>query len=269
MKVMVIGSDGYIGRELCRKLQDKHDVATVDSLWRRYFMDWSGFVSATPVEDMKPIADRVINIAEHVLTLTYTIMKEDPDVIINLGQIPIPTYSMLRPEYSAEVQINNTIGSLNLYWAVKEVNPEIPIITIGTLGEYGLPDYPLPDGGWVEFEYKGHKDTVPTPRYTLASLYHVSKTQSAYNAYFACKIWGLTIIEIQQGPVFGARPDTWFYFDWVSGTAINRICAQAIVGEVLRYGSGEQTVVLMVNRDRILKYKHTIMPQKVLGWSRR
>ena len=56
----------------------------------------------------------------------------------------------------------------------------------------------------------------------------------------ACRIWGLRSTDIMQGAVYGTRIDemedderllTRFDFDQCFGTAINRFCCQAAIGE--------------------------------------
>nr|WP_252900370.1 hypothetical protein [Vulcanisaeta sp. JCM 14467] len=66
---------------------------------------------------------------------------------------------------------------------------------------------------------------------------------------YANKLWGLTITDFHQGPVYGTRTEdivseelfTRFDVDDVWGTVINRFCAEAVVNHPLTiYGSGLQ-----------------------------
>jgi UDP-sulfoquinovose synthase len=75
---------------------------------------------------------------------------------------------------------------------------------------------------------------------------------------FACKIWGLRSTDIMQGVVHGVSTDdmvdeallTRFDFDEVWGTALNRFCAQAVIGhELTPYGRGGQTRGYIALRD--------------------
>jgi nucleoside-diphosphate-sugar epimerase len=77
---------------------------------------------------------------------------------------------------------------------------------------------------------------------------------------FACKIWGLRSTDIMQGVVHGIVTDdmvndnllTRFDFDEVWGTALNRFCAQAVIGhELTPYGKGGQTRGYIALRDSI------------------
>jgi UDP-sulfoquinovose synthase len=77
---------------------------------------------------------------------------------------------------------------------------------------------------------------------------------------FACKIWGLRSTDVMQGVVYGTRTDhiiderllTRFDFDQAFGTAINRYCAQAVIGhELSPYGKGHQRRGFIALRDSI------------------
>jgi UDP-sulfoquinovose synthase len=75
----------------------------------------------------------------------------------------------------------------------------------------------------------------------------------------ACRIWGLRSTDIMQGVVFGTQIDemgdderllTRFDFDQCFGTAINRYCAQAVIGQPLTpYGKGHQRRGFIPLRD--------------------
>jgi len=82
------------------------------------------------------------------------------------------------------------------------------------------------------------------------------------NVMFACRVWGLRSTDIMQGVVYGTRVDamdlgdprcrTRLDFDQCFGTALNRYCAQAVIGEPLSvYGSGGQKRGFLPLRDSI------------------
>lgn len=76
---------------------------------------------------------------------------------------------------------------------------------------------------------------------------------------FACRIWGLRSTDIMQGVVFGTRINeigdderllTRFDFDQSFGTAINRFCAQSVIGMPLSpFGKGHQKRGFLPLRD--------------------
>ena len=81
--------------------------------------------------------------------------------------------------------------------------------------------------------------------------YHLSKVHDSHNIHFACRIWGLRATDLNQGVVYGIETEetklderllTRFDYDEVFGTALNRFCLQAVIGQPLTvYGKGGQT----------------------------
>jgi len=90
-------------------------------------------------------------------------------------------------------------------------------------------------------------------------LYHQTKVTDSNNVAFACRIWRLRSTDIMQGVVFGTRIDemgdderlvTRFDFDQCFGTAVNRYCAQAVIGHPLSpFGKGHQRRGFLPLRD--------------------
>jgi UDP-sulfoquinovose synthase len=91
------------------------------------------------------------------------------------------------------------------------------------------------------------------------SWYHQSKVHDTNNVEMACRIWGVRSTDIMQGVVYGTRIDemgddpdlrTRFDFDQSFGTAINRFCAQAVIGlPITPYGKGKQRRGFLPLRD--------------------
>ena len=136
----------------------------------------------------------------------------------------------------------------NILWAIKEAAPHAHLVKLGTMGEYGTPNLPIPEG-FFDIEYRGRQDRLPFPR-QAGSWYHQSKVHDSHNTAFASKIWGIAATDIMQGVVFGARIlamgddprlRTRLDFDQCFGTAINRFCCQAVIGHPLTlFGKGKQ-----------------------------
>jgi nucleoside-diphosphate-sugar epimerase len=182
--------------------------------------------------------------------------KEKPDCIVHFGEIPSAPYSMIDLYHCNYTQMNNIIGTNNIMFAMKNHAPECHLLKLGTMGEYGTPNVDIPEG-FFEVEYRGRKDTLPFPRQP-GSWYHLTKVHDSANIIFACKIWKLRSTDIMQGVVHGVVTDdmvnddllTRFDFDEVWGTALNRFCAQAIIGhELTPYGRGGQTRGYLALRD--------------------
>jgi nucleoside-diphosphate-sugar epimerase len=188
-----------------------------------------------------------------------TLKEETPDAIVHLGEMPSAPYSMADVHRAYFTQENNVLGTLNLLFAMRDYCPDAHLIKLGTMGEYGTPNIDIPEGAF-EIEYNGRKDWLPFPRQP-GSFYHLSKVHDTFNIMFACKIWGLRSTDVMQGVVYGTRTDetkaapelsTRFDIDGVFGTAINRFCAQAVLGVPLTpYGQGGQKRGFIALRDSL------------------
>jgi len=268
MKVMIMGMDGYLGWTLAMYMSGRgHQVCGVDNFSRRRNVAEIGGGSATPI---KPMAERLKaykkatgtslsfyegDLAEPSFT-DLVIAKEKPKCIVHLGEIPSAPYSMIDVHHCNYTQMNNIVGTNNILFAMKKHVPDCHLLKLGTMGEYGTPNIDIPEG-FFEIEYRGRKEKLPFPRQP-GSWYHLTKVHDTYNIMFACKIWKLKSTDIMQGVVHGIVTDdmvnddllTRFDFDEVFGTALNRFCAQAIIGHDLTpYGKGGQTRGYIALRD--------------------
>ena len=182
-----------------------------------------------------------------------------PEAVVHLGEQPSAPYSMMDLEHATFTQINNVQGTLNVLFAMREVCPEAHLVKLGTMGEYGTPNVPIPEG-FFEVDYRGRKDTMPFPKQP-GSWYHLSKVHDSHNIMLACKVWGLKSTDLMQGPVYGTwteetqadeRLVTRFDFDGGFGTVVNRFCVMADINYPLSiYGKGGQTRGYIDLRDSI------------------
>ncbi len=265
---MIMGMDGYLGWTLSMYMSGRgHDVCGVDNFSRRRNVKEIGSQSATPIKNMheriaayKKATGRELRFYEgdlvHPDFTDLVIGKEKPDTIVHLGEMPAAPFSMIDVHHCNYTQINNLIGTNNILWAMKKHVPKCHLLKLGTMGEYGTPNVDIPEGSF-EIEYRGRKDKMMFPR-KPGSFYHLSKVHDTYNIDFACRTWGLRSTDIMQGVVHGVVTDdmvnddllTRFDFDEAFGTALNRFCAQAIIGEELTpYGKGKQTRGYIALRD--------------------
>ena len=146
-----------------------------------------------------------------------------------------------------------------MLYAIAEIDPEIHLVKLGTMGEYGTPNIDIEEG-WLEIEHKGRKDRVLFPK-RPGSFYHLSKVHDSHNIEFACRIWGIRATDLNQGVVYGqqtpetARDDrlaTRFDYDAVFGTVLNRFVIQSVLGKPLTvYGNGSQTRGIIEIRDTV------------------
>lgn len=231
MKILITGSDGYIGKALVQHLISLgYEVAGIDNFLRRKMVKEVGGQSIIPINPEVVQGPHMFfqgDLTDYAFVIT-TMKKFQPDTIVYLGQIPSAPYSMIDHDHCCFTWKNNTIGCLNMIHAIKEVCPNAHLIKLGSMGEFGTP----------EFEIKEHRDQ---PRYP-GSWYHSSKVADSFNVDFACRIGQLRATDIMQGVVFGCGPyKTRFDVDEYFGTFINRIVSQAIIGMPLTvYGEGEQ-----------------------------
>ncbi len=269
MRVFIAGVDGYLGWTLAVFLGRRgFEVSGCDIFLRREWVAEMGSQSATPISRMtdrleafrdhcgKNLQFRRGNLKDYNFVLNC-FRSFRPDAIIHFGEMPSAPYSMVDSAHAAFTMENNLLGTLNILYAMQEACPEAHLIKLGTMGEYGTPNIDIPEG-FFEIEYRGRKDTLPFPR-QAGSWYHQTKVHDSNNIMFACKIWGLRSTDIMQGVVFGTRVEemgdderllTRFDFDQCFGTAVNRYCAQAVIGHPLTpFGQGRQKRGFLPLRD--------------------
>lgn len=268
MKVLIMGMDGYLGWPLSMYLSKRgHEVSGVDNFSRRKNVAEMGSCSATPIRPMKKRLEAYKKETGTDLTFyrgdlvepSFTdlvIKKEAPDCIVHLGEIPSAPFSMIDVQHCNYTQINNIIGNNNILFAIKDHVPKTHLLKLGTMGEYGTPNVNIPEG-FFEIEFQGRKDRLPFPRQP-GSWYHLTKVHDTWNLMFANKIWGIRATDVMQGVVHGIDTEdivnedllTRYDFDESFGTAINRFCAQAVIGQELTpYGKGGQTRGYLALRD--------------------
>lgn len=269
MRIFVAGIDGYLGWSLALYLGARgHEVGGADNFFRRQWVEEMGSWSATPIP---PMQDRVRAFKKRFgrelpfwngdlreYPLVEQMIKEfQPDALVHLGECPSAPYSMVDVQHAVFVQTNNIVTTFNLLFAIRDLRPNCHLVKLGTMGEYGTPDIDIPEG-FFEIEFRGRRDTLPFPR-QAGSWYHWSKVHGSNNIMFACRNWGLRATDVMQGVVFGTRIDeigdepallSRFDFDQCFGTAVNRYCAQAVIGHPLTlFGKGGQRRGFLPLRD--------------------
>jgi UDP-sulfoquinovose synthase len=185
--------------------------------------------------------------------------KFEPEAIVHFGEQRSAPFSMIDREHAVMTQVNNVAGNLNLLYAIKEFNPDIHLVKLGTMGEYGQPNIDIEEG-WITIQHNGREDRLPYPMQP-GSFYHLSKVHDSHNIRFACKIWGVRATDLNQGVVYGILTDQTakddllvnrLDYDEVFGTALNRFAIQAAIGHPLTvYGSGGQTRGFLDIRDTV------------------
>lgn len=271
MRILIAGVDGYLGWALAQHLAARgHAVGGCDAFLRRRWVAEMGGDSAIPIQDMPTrlaafreafgadLLFREGDLQDYAF-VEALIADFAPDAVVQLGEMPSAPFSMIDAAHAALTFQNNVIGSMNLMFAIRERAPAAHLLKLGTMGEYGTPNVPIPEG-FFEIEYRGRRDRLPFPR-QANSWYHWSKVHGSNNAMFASRLWGLQVTDVMQGVVFGtqveafegdARRATRLDFDQAFGTAINRFCCQAVIGHPLTvYGKGGQKRGFLPLRDSI------------------
>ena len=271
MKILVLGGDGYLGWPTALHLSGQgHEVAVADNFARRGYDNELGVESLVPIEPLqtriavwKELTGQQIGCYIGDLTdamFAYRIITEfAPDAVVHFAEQRAAPYSMIDRSHAVYTQQNNVIGNLNLLFAIAEINPEIHLVKLGTMGEYGTPNIDIEEG-WLEIEHNGRTDKMLYPK-RPGSFYHLSKVHDSHNIEFACRIWNLRATDLNQGVVYGqqtpetARDErlaTRFDYDAVFGTVLNRFVIQAVIGHPLTvYGTGGQTRGMIDIRDTV------------------
>ncbi|HEY9522885.1 MAG TPA: NAD-dependent epimerase/dehydratase family protein [Thermopolyspora sp.] len=271
MRILVLGGDGYLGWPTALHLsQCGHDVAVADNFVRRQYDFELGVESLVPIRSLRTrvaawreLSGRSVETFVGDLTdadFTYQMIRDfRPEAVVHFAEQRAAPYSMIDRKHSVYTQVNNVVGTLNLLYAIAEIDPEIHLVKLGTMGEYGTPNIDIEEG-WLELEYKGRKDRVLYPK-RPGSFYHLSKVHDSHNMEFACRIWGLRATDLNQGIVYGQqtpetalddRLATRFDYDAVFGTVLNRFVVQAVLGHPLTvYGGGGQTRGIIDIRDTV------------------
>jgi UDP-sulfoquinovose synthase len=271
MRICVLGGDGYCGWATALFLSRRgHRVAIVDNFIRRQWDFELGVQTLTPIQ---PLAERLriwqeltgqeIQLFTGDVTdyefLSSMIAEFRPDAVVHFAEQRSAPYSMIDRKHAVFTQMNNVTGTLNLLFAIRELQPDCHLVKLGTMGEYGTPNIDIEEG-YIRIEHNGRSDLLPFPKQP-GSFYHLSKVHDSHNIMFACKIWGLRATDLNQGVVYGTMTDETaldealinrFDYDDVFGTVLNRFCAQAASGHPLTvYGRGGQTRGFLDIRDTV------------------
>ena len=172
-----------------------------------------------------------------------------PETVVHYAEQPSAPFSMISYQQANSTIQNNLLVTNNLMFAVRDYARETHIIKLGTMGEYGTPNIDIEEG-WLEIEHKGRRGKFLFPR-AAGSIYHTTKVMDTDLLWFGVRIWGLKVTDLMQGPVYGIdteessmdqRLRTFFNYDEIFGTIVNRFITQAVVGYPLTvYGKGGQT----------------------------
>ncbi len=271
MRILVLGGDGYLGWPTALHLSAVgHEVGVLDNFARRGYDKELGATSLVPIAPLERRVASWAAISGRKLDVYIGDLRDPgftrsslerfaPNAVVHFAEQRSAPYSMIDQAHAVYTQTNNVVGTLNLLYAIAELDPSIHIVKLGSMGEYGTPNIDIEEG-WLEVTHRGRTDRVLYPK-RPGSFYHLSKVHDSHNIEFACRIWGLAATDLNQGIVYGQETEetkghdelaTRFDYDAVFGTVINRMVVQAVSGFPLTvYGSGRQTRGVLDIRDTV------------------
>ena len=261
MRILILGGDGYLGWPTAMQLSKQgHEVAVVDNYLRRNLAREENVETLFPVPNLyeraqlwREVSGSELKVYIGDLTdwsFTAKVFQEfQPEAIVHYAEQPSAPYSMLRRE-AAKLTLDNNLGvTANVIFAVREFCPTAHIVKLGTMGEYGTPNIDIEEG-WIDIEHNGRSDKFLYPR-QAGSLYHTTKIMDTDLLWYYVRMWGLRVTDLMQGPVYGLFTNenqeheqllSFFSYDELFGTVLNRFMVQAIAGYPLTvYGKGGQT----------------------------
>ena len=261
MRVLILGGDGYLGWATAMSLSRRgFEVAVVDNYFRRRASTELNREPLFPVPNLHQRAALWQSLSGHRIEvhigdvcdypfLVSVFQGFNPEAVIHYAEQPAAPYSMRGHREAIFTITNNLVSTANVIYAVKEHNIQCHIVKLGTMGVYGTPNIDIEEG-YLEVEHKGRKHTFLYPK-TPGSLYHLTKVQDGDLLYFYCRMWGIRVTDLNQGPVYGldteeSRQDQRllpiFNYDDIFGTVLNRFLVQAVAEVPLTvYGRGGQT----------------------------
>src|SRR5262245_60129567 len=132
-----------------------HKVSGIDNLARRRWVEEIGGWSAIPISSMNARIAAFQNCFGHQIEFREGDLRDipfleacfsdwKPDAIIHLGEQPSAPYSMMDLNHASYTQENNVIGTLNVLFSMVKFTPEAHLVKLGTMGEYGTPNIPIP-----------------------------------------------------------------------------------------------------------------------------
>lgn len=264
MKVIVLGGDGFCGWPTSLKLARRgHEVLILDNLSRRRIDDELQSNSLTRI---RSITDRIetasgvvgnvdwrfCDIAKSYDQLVQWVDMFQPDAIVHFAEQRAAPYSMISDKERRYTVDNNITATHNVLNAIVDVNKDIHLVHLGTMGVYGYSkDFGSIPEGYLNVKINStEKDVDVLYPTNPGSVYHMTKSMDQLLFQFYKKNWNLKITDLHQGIVWGTETTETklhadlvnrFDYDGIYGTVLNRFISQAAAGVPLTvYGTGGQ-----------------------------
>ena len=184
MKVLITGSEGFVGRHLAAEFSGAgYDVVRCDI--------------------REALGVRVLDILDEA-QVAEVLSSERPDVLVHLAGQADVGLSWRKPRLTFEL---NTVGLVNLLEAVRKVNPGIRVVAVGSSDEYG------------QLLERGQDVTEETPLHPMTP-YAVSKQAQESLGLLYGRSYGMNICMTRQFNLGGAGQAKGFLIsDFASGIA--------------------------------------------------
>ena len=146
MQILVLGGDGYLGWPTALHLSALgHEVAVNDNFARRRYDEEMGVESLVPIYSLE---ERVAAWAEITGKTIKTYVGDlceasfvhemvgdfRPDTIVHFGEQRAAPYSMIDQAHAIYTQTNNVVGNLNVMYAIADIDRDIHLVKLGTMG---------------------------------------------------------------------------------------------------------------------------------------
>lgn len=263
--VVVFGGDGFCGWPTCLKLAaDGHRVVLVDNLSRRRIDNELSSGSLTKISSIKErvrvandlvgdIRFEFLDVATDADGVKRLLEHYRPVAVVQFAEQRAAPYSMLGDLERRYTLDNNVSGTHNICSAIVEVDRNIHLVHLGTMGVYGYSKVfgAIPEGYLDVRVNSTAQDTEILYPANPGSVYHLTKCLDQLLFQFYNKNWGLKITDLHQGIVWGVQTEftklapelvNRFDYDGIYGTVLNRFISQAANGMPLTvYGTGGQS----------------------------
>jgi UDP-sulfoquinovose synthase len=263
--VVVFGGDGFCGWPTCLKLAaDGYKVVLVDNLSRRAIdneLSSSSLTNIASIKDRVRVANELVgnivfeflDVATDANGVIALLKKYRPTAVVQFAEQRAAPYSMIGDAERRYTVDNNVSGTHNICSAIVEVDLNIHLVHLGTMGVYGYSKVfgAIPEG-YLDVKINStEKNTEILYPANPGSVYHLTKCLDQLLFQFYNKNWGLKITDLHQGIVWGVETEhtklapelvNRFDYDGIYGTVLNRFISQAANAIPLTvYGTGGQT----------------------------
>ncbi|MYD43121.1 MAG: NAD-dependent epimerase/dehydratase family protein [Gammaproteobacteria bacterium] len=279
MRIGVFGGDGFIGWPASLHLTNRgHEVVILDDLSRRQIDLELGVQSLTPIASIQErikIWERIsghriqfeqLNLATEFERLKQWFASYQPDCVIHLAQQRAAPYSMKSDRHKAYTVNNNVNATHNLLNAIVELEQDVHLVHLGTMGVYGYSDIgaTIPEGYLpvqiTNDDGSQHTQEILYPA-NPGSIYHMTKCLDQLMLAFYAKNDQLRLTDLHQGIVWGTQTEETrrheslinrFDYDGDYGTVLNRFLVQAAINYPLTvHGTGGQTRAFIHIQDSV------------------